>query len=366
MLFFLKTRKRKNLLKVQSLDSALRRVAFYLTIIFGLHITAMMVFEAMTFKDAWWLTMTSITTVGYGDLSAKSWPGRLATTGLIYMGGIFVLADFVNKMSAWNHWKNERKLKGNWRWKLKDHIVIIGSPESHPDQFFTRIVDQIRGVESFADIPVQILTRSFTDTIPESLKGKGVVHYCGTGLTDEELAAVNIAQAKHVVVLSNSSTDPAADAASLDILSRLHDAGFLGTSIMECVNDANRARARRAGADAVIRPARGYPEMLVRALVSPGSEKVIEELFDSHGNEICRVNLESIIHMTWGEMAKRIVGAGAGIPMGFMDGDTMKVNPKMNTLVHSSTLFVIMDDQTEEACRAVERAVFAEPTLQAA
>lgn len=357
MFFFLSKRKNKNLLKVQSLEKALTKLSIYLTIIFALHIGAMMIFEAMTFKDAWWLTMTSITTVGYGDLSAKSWIGRLATTGFIYMGGIFVLADFVSKVTAWNNWKNERKLKGTWRWKLKDHIVIIGSPESHPERFFGRIVDEIRGVAEFEHTPIQLLTNSFADQLPERLRGRGVVHYCGTGLTDEELAAVTISSAKYVVVLSNSSTDPSADAAGLDILSRLHDVGFLGTSIMECVSDANRGRAFRFGADAVIRPARGYPEMIVRAMTSLGSEKIIENLFSSHGSEICRVELEGIIKMPWMQVVSAVVTAGAGIPIGYLDGEVIKTNPPASEVVHSSTLFVIMEDQTPAACAAITEAL---------
>lgn len=365
MFFFLNKRRTKNLLKVQSLEAVLKRLGFYLTIIFALHISAMMTFEAMTFKDAWWLTMTSITTVGYGDLSAESWPGRLSTTLFIYIGGIFVLADFVGKVGAWQSWKSERKLKGTWRWKLKDHIVIIGSPESHPDRFFTRIVDQIRGVEAFADVPIQLLTRSFSEALPDCLKGKGVVHYCGTGLTDEELEAVCISAASHVVVLSNSSTDPAADAASLDILSRLHGAGFLGVSVMECVSDANRNRATRFGANAVIRPARGYPEMIVRAMVAPGSEQLIEELFSSQGSEICRVELQGIIKMPWSRVVTSIVSAGAGIPVGYLDGEVIKTNPPAGQIVHSSILFVIMEDQSVSACAAITHALL-EEDLQAA
>lgn len=365
MLFFLNRRKHKDLLKVLNLSIVLRRLAILLTLVFTLHITTQMVFEAMTFKDALWYTSTAITTVGFGDITPKGWIGRLGSIVFIYIGGIFVLADFASKVFGYLSWRNERKLKGTWRWKLKDHIVIIGSPESHPEQFFNRIVSQIREVPAFATIPIQILTRSFADQIPESLRGKGVVHYCGTGLTDEELMSVSVAQAKHVVVLSNSSTDPAADAASLDILSRLHDAGFLGSSVMECVNDANRVRAKRFGADAVIRPARGYPEMIVRALVSPGSEQVFESLFDSQGSEICRVELEGIIQMPWKQVVTRVVSAGAGVPVGYLDGDTIKTNPPANETVHSSTLFVIMDDQSTAACVAVTEALV-EEDLQAA
>ena len=43
------------------------------------HIVAMMVFEGLSLWDAIWLTMTTMTTVGYGDISASSFFGRLST-----------------------------------------------------------------------------------------------------------------------------------------------------------------------------------------------------------------------------------------------------------------------------------------------
>ena len=359
-------RRPRNLLKVQSLEKALLRLVAYLSLIFALHIGAMMMFEDMSFKDGWWLTVTSITTVGYGDLSAASWPGRLSTTLFIYIGGIFVLADFVNKVSSYNAAKSERKLKGTWRWKLSNHIVIIGTPDSHPDQFFRRLVAQIRLTPDFEHKHIQLLTQSFPDGLPEDLRSQGVVHTHGLGLTDEELHKVAIAHAHHVVIIANVDTDPASDAASLDILSRLPDVGFLGTSVVECVNDANRGRAQRFGANSIIRPSRSYPEMIVRALVSPGSEKVLEDLFDSRGSEVCRVELQGIINMPWREVVTRVVSAGAGIPVGYLDGDVIKTNPPITQTVHSSVLFVIMDSQTSTACDEVSWALADDEDQQAA
>jgi voltage-gated potassium channel len=134
----------------------------------------------------------------------------------------------------------------------------------------------------------------------------------------------------------------------------LDELGFLGTSVVECVNDENRPRARRYGANAVIRPARGYPEMLVRALVSPGSEVVLEEFFNAGGSEICRVDLNGIAHLEWKDVVSRITATGMGIPVGFVDGDEIKINPSLRTMCHTSTLYVIMEDQDRSTCQQVE------------
>ena len=59
------------------------------------NVSAMMFFEKLSLEDAIWLTMTTITTVGYGDMSATTTFGRLATILLMYLVGIFLLALFV-------------------------------------------------------------------------------------------------------------------------------------------------------------------------------------------------------------------------------------------------------------------------------
>ena len=47
-------------------------IGYIKPIIFG-HSPAMMHFESMGFGDGVWLTITSLTTIGYGELSAASW-----------------------------------------------------------------------------------------------------------------------------------------------------------------------------------------------------------------------------------------------------------------------------------------------------
>ena len=60
----------------------------WLTAIVCLHVVAMNQLEGLALHDALWLTLTTATTVGYGDLSPSTLWGRLATVILIYGGGI--------------------------------------------------------------------------------------------------------------------------------------------------------------------------------------------------------------------------------------------------------------------------------------
>ncbi len=58
-------------------------LAAYLAAITIGHTLAMMAFEELALGDAVWLTATTMTTVGYGDLSASTAAGRWSTVILV-------------------------------------------------------------------------------------------------------------------------------------------------------------------------------------------------------------------------------------------------------------------------------------------
>ena len=47
----------------------------------------------------------------------------------------------------------------------------------------------------------------------------------------------------------------------------------------------------------MLRPVRTYPEILIRTILAPGSEAIIETLFNSVGEECIRFDLA--IEMSW-------------------------------------------------------------------
>lgn len=360
LLMSLTNKRKKRLIGLSNPRKTIIKLSLWLGLIFFLHISAMMVLEGMSLKDAVWVTFATITTIGYGDVSAKTWPGRLATMGLLGMGGIFILADTASKLLLYRSYALEQKLSGTWRWKkMTQHIVIIGTPDVHGEQFFNRICHDLRAVPEFNDLHIILLTETFKgQKISNTLSGMNVVHYNGNGVTDEELRAVNIDQARHVIVIADRDTDPSSDCTSLDILGRLHDLGFKGTSVVECVNDQNRSRARRLGADAVIRPARGYPEMLVRALIAPGSEVILENFFNSKGDEVFRIELDHEINQTWRDVMFSVIGAGIGIPVGYLDQNHEVVtNPSPSVQVNSKVMFVIVGDGQKHPALAISKAL---------
>jgi voltage-gated potassium channel len=322
---------------------ALRWFAAWLLLVLVLHTLAMVAFEGLAPGDAAWLTLTTVTTVGYGDFSAETAAGRLSTAILIYFGGIFVLFQAAAVYFDYRAERRERMHQGRWRWNMRDHILVLNVPAENAVSYLVRLVREFRASRRFRDRPVQVVTSKFEDGLPEPLHGLGVVHYCGEAWDPQALAAAEARAASVIVVLSRSDTDPASDGRTFDIVDRLREAGVEGRILAECVEDANRERLRRAGAEIVVRPLRGYPEMIVRALAAPGAETILEDLFTSRGDECWRYDVD-VEGRRWADVVRLLVERDVGVPVGYRRAADrqLRINPPPDDVVRADKLYVLV------------------------
>ena len=350
----------------------LKRTGTWLLAISVVHVVLMLNLEGMSIGDAIWLTFTTLLTVGYGDLSPATTEGRMATIILLYLGGIFVLANLAGAFLEWRAEHRQRMLKGNWRWNMKDHILIINTPATGGVSYFVRLVDQIRADKRYENTPIQILTRQFPEGLPEELRKKRIVHHTGYPDQAESLEAVSITDAAAIIILSKDEYDKTSDALTFDILHRLKEIGVKNIPIIaECVDDSNRKRLTSAGATVTVRPIRAYPEIIVRSLFAPGSEKVLENLFRHEGDHQQRFNIE-LKNVTWGDVVCSLMTRGYGTAMAYVGTDNEPVcNADPSTMVDAKALIIMVREnkipsQTDivNALKSIQPTIYAGLTGQ--
>ena len=327
-----------------NLRSRLRQVFFWLLVLTALHTAAMMLFEGLGWGDALWLTLTTLTTVGYGDLSAATPAGRVATVLLLYVAGITLLAQLASDYIDHRLKRKEYMLKGRWRWQMKDHLVIVNSPKHSPALYFERLVEQLHATEQFADIPVLILTDVFPDGLPASLREQGVVHYHAESSDRDALEAVTPDQAKAVIVLARDEYSRISDSVTLDVILQLKAlyGDALPYTVAECVHEDNRRRALNVGASTRLRPVRAYPEMLVRSLVAPGTEKILENLFTHHDDHAMRYRVP-VRDAVWADVACRLMNNGLGTLMAYVsDDETVVCHPAHDHRFSADSLILMV------------------------
>lgn len=323
---------------------AIALLALYLATIGALHIAAMMSFEGLSLGDAAWLTMTTVTTVGYGDVSAATALGRVSTVVLVYIGGIFALAKGAGDYFDYRASKRLDMIRGRWRWNLQDHVLLINAPATGAELYFETLVRELRATDWGAGRDVLILTEEWPEGLPASLQRLGVVHVHASGDTEDGLVAADAREAAAIIVLARDA-GLQSDGITFGIVHRLGTMGRDGPVLAECVDDRNRERISQAGASAVLRPMRGYPEMMVRAVIAPGSEQIIVDLFTSGGDECVRYDV-AIQGVSWGALAAALIGKGIGTPIAYADAATgaIESNPLAERAVDARAIYLLVKE----------------------
>ncbi|NOY72837.1 MAG: hypothetical protein GXP14_10750 [Gammaproteobacteria bacterium] len=342
-----------------SLKKSIRQSFFYIVLLLSAHILAMVFFENLGFQQALWLTMVTVSTVGYGDVSAATPAGQLATLIVILVGAITLLPKLVGDYLDYRSNIRDQKRLGKWSWKMKNHIVILNAPAVDQEQYLKRLVMQFRETQVYAETSIQIVTRAFTAGLPESILNlNNVIHYHGRADEIDSLKAAYVQEAAIIIVLTKRETDKASDGRTFDIIHRLKELAVRGKILAECVDDSNRERLHTAGADVIIRPIRAYPEMTVRAFVAPGSEMIIENMFTHAGDEYLRFDLD-VEKPQWADVTCALAVKDIGTAIGYIDSKDgqLHCNPPQLQPVTASAIFVVVREENIPDLKTVKAAL---------
>ncbi len=330
--------------RIEGKREHLRRLFILFGAVIVLHTSAMVLFEDMTWWQGIWLTMTSASTTGYGDISAATVYGQIATIVLIYAFGITLLAQIASEYIEYRIELRERKLKGLWGWKdMQDHIVIVNSPKVGAERYLKNLLQDIREEPQLKEHPVVLLTPDFYDGLPESLVKLGLVHFSGHAEVSEDLIQTGIENAAYILVLASDTHNLTTDSVNYDVISRIREINPNSYLLAECVEDANRSRLAGIGANSVVRPVRAYPEIVVRAMSMPGSERVLENLFTHSDDHTHRFDIQ-LSQVEWRDVVCKLMQQGYGTAMAYIDLDgKVDTNPKAQTKIDCSALLVLVN-----------------------
>lgn len=340
----------------EQIAKQLRRTVSILVVLVVLHVAAMIALEGLSLWQSVWLTFTTLTTVGYGDLSAQTPMGQMATITLMYIAAItlvtFLIRDYVDYRIS----RHELIRSGNWNWNMEKHILIINAPKYNGEQFFQRLVTQIRMDDDYTDTPILLLNTEFSHGLPAQLRDLGVKHITGSGNNEDDLKQAQAKSAKHILVLSRDEYHADSDSITFDIADRLSRNQLAHITLVECVDDNNRPRIEELGIKSILRPIRSYPEMLVRAMDAPGSEVVIEDMFTRHNDHPERYSIW-LEGERWADVVNAMVQAGVGTPMAYMNKEgEITVHPNGDDHVIAQSLIVLVKSDDVPSQKDVDQA----------
>jgi voltage-gated potassium channel len=158
---------------------------------------ALTIIEPQTFVnylDALWFTMTTMLTVGYGDISPVTAEGKIFTMVFLYFIGVGLFATFVGKMLESLSTYNKKKESGGIMFTGKGHYIIIDW--SHKAE---NAVKEILSRDKNASIVV-------IDEM-ESLKVENIHYIKGRASNPNILNKANVKDAIAVIIFADEKID---------------------------------------------------------------------------------------------------------------------------------------------------------------
>ena len=213
--------------------------------------------------DAFYMTLTTVSTVGYGEIRGLSRAGRVFNSGLI-MVGVTVILLAVGAMTQtvieleFSQYFGKRRIK-NMIEKLHNHIILCG---------YGRVGRGAAEELKKSGIPFVIVDRD-EEKVERAIKA-GMLAVLADASRDETLRDTGIEKAKGLIATLSSDADNLFVILSAKALnSHMH----LSARVDE---ETSEEKMRRAGADFVFAPYKSTGHRMAQALIKPHVQQFID------------------------------------------------------------------------------------------
>jgi voltage-gated potassium channel len=219
--------------------------------------------------DAFYMTITTISTVGYGEIHPLSAAGRLFASFLIVgaigtaiytftrLGQAVVQGELLGGLGR----RRMRKLLDD----LKDHYVLCG---------FGRFAKPVAEELAHKKIPFCVIERD--SGAEPHLRDAGYRYLIDDATTDEALQGAGVERARAVLALLPSD----ADNLYVTVTARSLNPGL--RVIARSSDERGETKLRRGGADVVVSPYNLAGNRIVQAATSPTVLQFVEHVADRH------------------------------------------------------------------------------------
>ena len=243
----------------------------------------LIVFEKdISWPNALWWSMVTLTTVGYGDIAPASLGGRVVGA-ITMLFGIGVLGMFTASIASVFVEQKLRVNKGMSSFDFQDHIIICEW------NFRARqILASFRADPRTREIAVVLIA-----DIAEKPLDDDNLYFIQGDVTEENLDRANLQEAKTAVVLGDDSLDPnARDAQVVLAALAIEHINPEVYSVVELVNQHNVRHCKRARVDEIIVGSEFSSKLIARAAMDHGISVVLTELVSSEqGQDLHKIPL---------------------------------------------------------------------------
>lgn len=302
-------------------------------------IVGFMLVEDFTFREALYMSVITISTVGFSEVRPLSPNGQLFTSVLILFN-IAVLTYIASVASYFviqgNFFKTiqqnfmERKIS-----KLKDHVILCG---------FGKYGKEV--ANHFIDHNVPFVVIDFQEQKTNQLEGHDILYICDDATHDEALQKAGIKNAKTIICALPDDTD------NVFIVISAKNLNPSINAISRAKEGKTQKKMLMVGADHVIMPEQIGGFFMATLVSKPGAVEFFSFIARDYESDIEfeELGYNDLPNNCKGksvfEMGLR-ANTGTNI-IGFMDKDgSFKVNPSPQTILTPNTTFIILGSRKQ-------------------
>ncbi|MBW2664956.1 MAG: potassium channel protein [Deltaproteobacteria bacterium] len=290
--------------------------------------------EGMSPLDALYMTVITLSTVGYAEPVPLSDVGRLYTIGLIVLGigtafyAIGALTAFVIE-GRLREILEKRSMERTIA-SLRNHVIVCGF-----GRFGKSVSEHLRQAKSM------VVVIDHDPSVETACTALGCTFLLGSALDDAVLARAAIDRAAAIVAAIPSDSD------NVFIALSARDANPDIAIHARAETDAGIRRLRMSGASQIIAPHRLGGQRIANAIVRPG---VVEFLELSAPGDGAAVDLEEVVLST----GSRLIGKALedlqplGMPLAVIaikrGSDSLKIRPAADEVLREGDRVVVVGD----------------------
>jgi voltage-gated potassium channel len=274
--------------------------------------------------DAFWWSLVTITTIGYGDYFPSSTGGRFLVAAPVMLFGIGLLGYVLSLAASALVEAKTRALRGLGSMKLRQHLVVVNFPTLSK---VAAVIDELRHANALGpDVPI-VLIDADLEELPAELERRHVHFVRGAPARDDTLERAAVEQATWVVVLAKRPGNSESDHENLAVILAIETLHRSAKTVVECVDESSVGLFHKAGCDSVVCASRFDVHLLGSELVHSGTQAVIDELLDTlTGEQLFFTPFEGSEPTTFERLATRCQKL-EHIAIGIRDGKQAKLRP---------------------------------------
>ncbi|MEC7640726.1 MAG: potassium channel family protein [Nitrospinota bacterium] len=282
--------------------------------------------KGISFGDGLWTAYVTLTTIGYGDIFAKTFEGRLVTI-ITSMFGIGCFGVFTGIIVEKAMQRRLKKMKGEGNYSSEGHLVIVNVPSYEE---IRELLNELDLSPDYGETPRILMTGSLPNQdreIPLAISERIDGFVMGIPSTLETLERVNMEKARACILLS-SSVQPTMDDTNTLTASLIEKHWSQIITIIDCSRSETLKNLRLFSIDGGVSATDLQMGLLVQELTSQGIFNVYNQLSSHVGGSQLYISRTTVGQ--WNAENKKLTFGALKLAMLFLNlsVDVLGINRK--------------------------------------